>query len=115
MIDSDLDIPAFLRRHPQPETIGATELVQRAKEFQLEQKGQTMTQTQQAPTEKKKRVMKQLPTSIGSDDAGYTVLEGMTLAELAEAQEKWKKNLENVPKMELELRAINVEIRKRAS
>lgn len=63
--------------------------------------------------EKKKRNTVELPTSIDAG-AGHIILEGLSLAELAEHQAEWKQKLADMPKIALELRAINQEIRRKA-
>jgi hypothetical protein len=60
-----------------------------------------------------KRKTVELPTSI-DDGGGHVILEGLSLAELAEYQEKWKNRLAAVPRTELELKAINAAIRAKA-
>jgi hypothetical protein len=87
-MDDTLEIPAFLKRQPL-ETI--------------------MTPTQQ----KKPRQQVELPTSI-DDGAGHVILSGLSLAELADWQKSWKQKMADVPRIELELRAINAAIRSKA-
>jgi hypothetical protein len=66
------------------------------------------------PTEKKKRTPVALPTSIDRGDT-HLLLSGLSLTELAELQAQWKQKLADVPRIALELRAINAAIRKCAS
>ena len=65
------------------------------------------------PEEKKKRTATILPTQIDAGDGLLTLAEA-PLSELAKLQADWKEKLANAPLIELQLRAINAEIRKRA-
>ena len=62
---------------------------------------------------KKKRKSVDLPTSI-DDGNGHVILEGLSINELAGYQDKWKSRLADVPRIELELKAINASIRAKA-
>lgn len=72
-----------------------------------------------APTEskptgpKKPRRKTELPMTLPIKGE-IILIEVMGLAELVECQSEWKSKLANVPDMELELRAINAEIRRKA-
>lgn len=68
--------------------------------------------TQETQT-KRKRTKTELPTEIVVDGTTVT-LAGMDLPYLARAQTNLKELLADVPRLELELRAINQEIRRRA-
>ena len=60
----------------------------------------------------KRRTVTELPTSI-DDGAGHVILAGLSLPELADWQKSWKQKMADIPRIELELRSINAEIRKR--
>lgn len=64
--------------------------------------------------EKKTRTVTELPTSI-DDGTGHVILADLSLAELADYQQRWKQKLADIPRLQLELRAINQAIRKCAS
>ena len=77
------------------------------------------TADHQAAPEKKPRKVTDLPASIrivraDGETENLRFLDSLSLAELADYQSEWKATIAAMPNKELELRAINAEIRKRA-
>jgi hypothetical protein len=97
-MDDTLTIPAFLRRTPATPNEPRLHL------------GEPQMSTTPA---RKPRLKIELPTSIDKGE-GHVLLEAMTLVELVEEKTSYEKQLANIGKTKLELRAINAEIRKRA-
>jgi hypothetical protein len=92
-----LDIPQFLRR---PQTNGDTMLTDHP--FPL-----IATKSPRKPREKV-----ELPTSIELPE-GELLLEAMTREQILQYIEMWEKLLQNVPKVELELRSLKAEMKRR--
>lgn len=98
MFDKDQDsmppVPEFLRRQP---------------------KESTMT-TQTKPTaEKKARQVTELPTVIaGYDEREELVIDDLSLGALVNERDRIKQALSDVPRLTLELRAVNQAIRRKA-
>lgn len=62
--------------------------------------------------ERKTRTMTQLPTTIDTTE-GETIIADLSLPELIDIRAKLKTQLEDVPRMELELKAVVKEIGKK--